>query len=247
MPVSDIFLSGATERSVASLITGAGPVAKFILLILLFLSVLCWAVIIMKAIRYARLRKASGAFWATYHADDRLIQSLHDCSEPRHANTPLQNLLFAGVARGYGIGSKPTIADWEVVEKAGRLSHGHADRIERAVDRQALLEMESLESWLPILATTANVSPFFGLFGTVWGVMGAFLSMGSKGSANLAVVGPGIAEALITTLAGLAAAIPAVMAYNHFLGIIRTIQTDLERFRSSLTDRLTRRASDEKA
>ena len=104
--------------------------------------------------------------------------------------------------------------------------------------------MTQLEKFLPFLATVANVSPFFGLFGTVWGVMRAFLAMGVQGSASLAVVGPGIAEALITTVAGLAAAIPAVIAYNHFLGRLRAVSSDMERLHSSLADRLTRGSTD---
>ncbi len=237
MPVSNFLLSGETERSVQRIIFDSGPVAKGILLILLFLSVLSWAVILQKAWRFNRLGAASKRFWRCYNGVN-FIQSLHQCASAAHRSTPLQKLLFVGIEKGYGI-RNPTVDDWQRIEERGALPRSEAERLERAIDRTGLFELEKLERRLTVLATTANVSPFFGLFGTVWGVMGSFLAMGSKGSASLAVVGPGIAEALITTLAGLAAAIPAVIAYNHFLGRLRFVSTDLERFRSSLTDRLT--------
>ncbi len=238
MPISNFLLSGETERSIVGIVLSSGPVAKSILLILLFLSIISWSVILQKWFRFHRLNRASRQFWKNYRKK-HFDQALHDCASGRFQSTPLQHLLLTGIERGYGI-RNPTAGDWQAIGESGRLSHEKAERIERAIDRAALLELESLENHLTILATTANVSPFLGLFGTVWGVMGSFLAMGSKGSANLAVVGPGIAEALITTLAGLAAAIPAVIGYNHFLGQIRLVSTDLERFRSSLTDRLTR-------
>lgn len=238
MPVSNFLISGETERSIQGLVLNAGPVAKGILLVLLFLSILSWAVMIQKAWRFNRLASASRRFWRSY-SGKTFIQSFHECASAAHRSTPLQKLLLTGIEKGYGI-SNPTVDDWARIEEKGRMPGADADRLERAIDRIGLLEMERLERRLPILATTANVSPFLGLFGTVWGVMGSFLAMGSRGSANLAVVGPGIAEALITTLAGLAAAIPAVIAYNHFLGQLRLVSTDLERFRSSLTDRLTK-------
>lgn len=238
MPVSNLLLSGETERSIQALVLGAGPVAKGILLILLFLSVLSWAVMLQKAWRFRALSVASKRFWRRYNGSN-FIQSLHECASTAHRSTPLQRLLLTGIEKAYGIRS-PTVDDWAAIEKRGPIPERDAERIERAIDRTGMIELERLERRLTILATTANVSPFLGLFGTVWGVLGSFLAMGSKGSANLAVVGPGIAEALITTLAGLAAAIPAVIAYNHFLGQLRLVSTDLERFRSSLTDRLSR-------
>src|SRR5208282_6947381 len=91
-------------------------------------------------------------------------------------------------------------------------------------------EVRKLEKWMSWLATTGSVSPFIGLFGTVWGVMDAFLGLGDAGSASLRAVAPGIAEALITTAAGLFAAIPAVIAYNHYLGGIRGIAARLDTF-----------------
>jgi biopolymer transport protein TolQ len=95
-------------------------------------------------------------------------------------------------------------------------------------------EVARLEQGLPFLATTASVAPFVGLFGTVWGIMESFHAIGQRGGASLAVVGPGISEALVATAVGLAAAIPAVVAYNYYLNRIRRIEGDLENFTEDL-------------
>lgn len=109
-----------------------------------------------------------------------------------------------------------------------------------ALEREGAQQVEALESGLPFLATTGSVAPFFGLFGTVWGIMDAFLSIGLRGSGNIQVVAPGVAEALITTLAGLAVAIPAVIAYNWFVAQIKEIDDELRHFSSELINVIVR-------
>ena len=107
-----------------------------------------------------------------------------------------------------------------------------AGRFQRMLSLMASEETIRLERLLPFLATTGSATPFIGLFGTVWGVMNAFHGIGLRGSATLATVAPGISEALIATAAGLAAAIPAVIAYNHFVSQIRVMSTEMENFAS---------------
>jgi biopolymer transport protein TolQ len=107
-----------------------------------------------------------------------------------------------------------------------------AGRFQRMLSLMASEETIQLERSLPFLATTGSATPFIGLFGTVWGVMNAFHGIGLRGSATLATVAPGISEALIATAAGLAAAIPAVIAYNHFVSQIRVMATEMENFAS---------------
>jgi biopolymer transport protein TolQ len=119
------------------------------------------------------------------------------------------------------------------------------DAAENAMRRAISEEVSVMEQRLPFLATTGTVSPFIGLFGTVWGVMSAFLSMGIRGTAHLAVVGPGIAEALIATAAGLAAAIPAVIGYNYFINQVKRIADILDRTASEVRDRIAREPSAE--
>ena len=104
------------------------------------------------------------------------------------------------------------------------------DNVKRALRRAINTEMTRMTQMVPFLATTGNTTPFIGLFGTVWGIMTSFHSIGQKGSASLAVVAPGISEALVTTAAGLVAAIPAVIAFNYFMSKIRIVETEMQSF-----------------
>jgi biopolymer transport protein TolQ len=104
------------------------------------------------------------------------------------------------------------------------------DNLKRALRRAVNMELTGLGKTLPFLATTGNTTPFIGLFGTVWGIMNSFRGIGLKGSANLAVVAPGISEALIATAAGLAAAIPAVVAYNYFTSKVHVLESEMHNF-----------------
>jgi biopolymer transport protein TolQ len=111
---------------------------------------------------------------------------------------------------------------------AGRISGG--ENVKRALRRAINSETTRMTQMVPFLATTGNTTPFIGLFGTVWGIMGSFHGIGQRGSASLAVVAPGISEALIATAAGLAVAIPAVIAFNHFMQKIRVMESELISF-----------------
>jgi biopolymer transport protein TolQ len=104
------------------------------------------------------------------------------------------------------------------------------DNVKRALRRAINTEMTRMTQMVPFLATTGNTTPFIGLFGTVWGIMNSFIGIGQRGTANLAVVAPGISEALVATAAGLAAAIPAVIAFNYFTNKIRTVESELQSF-----------------
>ena len=129
------------------------------------------------------------------------------------------------------VASPPRVAPITILEK---------ESIHMALEREAAQRVEKLERGLPFLATTGSVAPFFGLLGTVWGVMDAFLNIGLRGTGNLNVVAPGIAEALITTIAGLAVAIPAVIAYNWFVSQIKEIADELGHFSSELMNVIVR-------
>ena len=114
------------------------------------------------------------------------------------------------------------------------------DNIKRALRRAINTEITRMTQMVPFLATTGNTTPFIGLFGTVWGIMNSFHGIGQRGSASLAVVAPGISEALVATAAGLAAAIPAVIAFNFFMSKIRTIETELHSFSADLLNIIER-------
>jgi biopolymer transport protein TolQ len=114
------------------------------------------------------------------------------------------------------------------------------DNIKRALRRAITTEMTRMTQMVPFLATTGNTAPFIGLFGTVWGIMNSFIGIGQRGSANLAVVAPGISEALVATAAGLAAAIPAVIAFNFFMSKIRVVESELQSFSADLLNIIER-------
>ncbi|MBF0530877.1 MAG: MotA/TolQ/ExbB proton channel family protein [Deltaproteobacteria bacterium] len=117
---------------------------------------------------------------------------------------------------------------------------GGLDNIRRALRSTVTNQITKLERALPFLATTGNATPFIGLFGTVWGIMASFRGIGLRGSANLAVVAPGISEALIATAAGLAAAIPAVIAYNYYSSKVKVIETVMNNFSSDFLNIIER-------
>ena len=208
----------AVQNSVLSLINQSGPIAKLVLLLLLVSSVLCWAIIFTKwrALRRSQRENARflDIFWNGKTIDDILSQT------DRFSHSPVAAVFKSGVKELKKLSGEELSAAG--VEKT--------DNIQRALIRAMNAEIASLERHVSWLATTASAAPFVGLFGTVWGIMGSFQSIGASGSANLAVVAPGISEALITTATGIAAAIPAVIAYNHFIGMIKRVTVDIECF-----------------
>ena len=199
------------------LILQAGYVVKGVLLILLFFSVLSWAIIFYKQRYFTKASKESEAFLRIFRAG-RDIKGLFSTARTLRIS-PLSNVFQA------------------VYTEEGRTSR---EEIKRMLRRYEALEAAKLESYLNFLATTGSTTPFIGLFGTVWGIMNAFRGIGQAGSASLAVVAPGIAEALITTAAGLAAAIPAVVAYNYYLSRARRLIIEMEDFSEELLDLFVR-------
>ena len=216
-------LGGGMRSSIWGLVLQAGPFAKAVLLLLLVMSIVCWGVIWNRARLYARVEKADRAFLAAFrrlprNADFRLV-----CEQ--HPQSLLARVAMVGQRaleqHSGGSGDSPALR-YEIVQ--------------RAMDRAANEETARLEKHVGFLATTGAVSPFIGLMGTVWGVMTSFLNIGAQGSASLVVVAPGIAEALIATIAGLAAAIPAVVGYNHLLGRLRDFSNSTAQFATEFLD-----------
>lgn len=205
--------------------TGTGLVVKLVLIILLYFSVVSWTIIFFKLLQVSRANRESQRFleffWKTKRFD--LINAQLD----RFTNSPL-SILFN---EGYGELQK-LMERGEQKEEPNVISTdlGGIDNISRALRRATTSEITRLEKYLTFLATTGSTAPFIGLFGTVWGIMTAFKGIGETGSASLAVVAPGIAEALIATAIGLVAAIPAVMGYNHFQQKIRVVIAEMDSF-----------------
>jgi biopolymer transport protein TolQ len=218
-----------SEVDILGAILAAGPVVKGVMLLLLIFSIVSWAIIITKfrQIRQARRENAEffRLFWAAPDLTAANQATEHLRSSP--AARLLRETLAAGAAPAPGAGNprgEPTLHQ-----------HPSEDPSHRALRRALAEQGDSLSRSLSFLATCGNTAPFIGLFGTVWGIMTSFHSIGLRGSASLAMVAPGIAEALIATAAGLAAAIPAVMAYNYFLGQVRRLESELGDFARDLT------------
>jgi len=206
-------------------LAGTGLIVKLVLFILIFFSVVSWAIIFFKLLQVYRANSESERFldffWKTKRFD--AINSQLD----RFANSPL-TVLFS---EGYGE-LKRLVEKGDQKEELDIMSTelGGIENIARALRRATTSEITRLEKYVTFLATTGSTTPFIGLFGTVWGIMNAFKGIGETGSASLAVVAPGISEALIATAIGLVAAIPAVMAYNHFQHKIKVLIATMDNF-----------------
>lgn len=198
----------------------AGPVAKLVLVLLLLFSLLSWIVIFQKAVLLQRSRTATERFRAAFRraTDWRELKQ----QENFYVQSPLLGLFHAGYAE--------VTYQLRVPAAGGRAQVRSMEAVERSLQRASVVEMGRMDRYLGVLATIAAVSPFIGLFGTVWGIIDAFKDIGTTGNANLATVAPGISEALVATAVGLMAAIPALMAYNFFQGQLKQWQTELDDF-----------------
>ncbi len=215
-----IAMAQARGLNLWEVVLRGGAVAKAVLVLLLFFSLLSWFVIIQKTLLYNRSRGASEKFRGAFRrsTDWRELKG----QVGGYTLSPLVGLFSAGYSevtyqlRGATPAQKAQIRSMEAVE--------------RSLQRATVVEMGRLERYLGILATIAAVSPFVGLFGTVWGIIDAFQNIGNTGNASLATVAIPIAEALVATAFGLVAAIPALMAYNFFQGQLKQWQTELDDF-----------------
>ncbi len=213
------------SSGVLELVLSAGPVAKGVLIVLLLFSVVSWALIVEKWWQFRRVRRQSVAFLRVFREGRRSSAVVGASRKLRES--PLATLYLAGYHEVAGISE---IADRVLDESEEGLPADRLEAVHRALRRATGQEVARLERYLPFLATTASSTPFIGLFGTVWGVITAFHGIGQQGSASLAVVAPGISEALIATAAGLGAAIPAVIGYNFFVNRVRHWATEMEGF-----------------
>ena len=217
---------------VLELVTSAGPVAKFVLFVLLCFSIVSWGLIAEKVFRFHKLRSQTVGF----------VKIFRQARRPAAVLGAAQSFPDSPLARMYSA-AYPEFSGADVLDRVMQGDTFASDRLEsvhRALRRTAQIEIARMERYLPFLATTASASPFVGLFGTVWGVMAAFHGIGREGSAGLAVVAPGISEALVATAAGLAAAIPAVIAYNYFVNRVRSWATEMDGFILDLLNILSR-------
>jgi biopolymer transport protein TolQ len=221
-----------SDWDVLSAIMAAGPVVKGVMLLLLAFSILSWAIIITKFRQLRRARRQNTEFFRLFWTAPDLPAASRSTAHLAHS--PAAALLNDTLAY-----APPPAPGGENPPAPALATHPGEDPTHRALRRALAEQGDRLSRSLSFLATCGNTAPFIGLFGTVWGIMTSFHSIGLKGSASLATVAPGIAEALIATAAGLAAAIPAVMAYNYFLGLVRRLDGELSDFARDLEPLLT--------
>jgi len=204
-----------------TLIEQTGWVARVVLAMLLVFSLFSWALIFQKLLMFSRINRQTSLFLRIFRAN----RTLPDPRQMGGGGSPLESV--------YSAGFREIESQVHTGNPPGRVTSLNAVTV--SMQLAAGDEVRKMEKYMPWLATTGSVTPFIGLFGTVWGVMDAFTGLGLAGAASLRAVAPGIAEALITTAAGLFTAVPAVIAYNHFLHDIRDLSLRLDSFALEVT------------
>lgn len=217
----------ASDFTMWALFARATLIVKFVMVVLMVASLWCWAVIVDKAIQYRRARKEAAVFDRAFWSGEPL-----DALFEQIGATPAgqsQKIFAAGML------------EWRRSHRQdGGLIAGAQARIDRSMDVAIAKEASKLQKGLPVLATTGSTAPFIGLFGTVWGIMNAFIEIAEAQNTSLAVVAPGIAEALLATGLGLLAAIPAVIYYNKLSADSDRIVSGYEAFADEFATILSR-------
>ena len=217
------------SHGVVDLVLRSSPIAKIVLIILAIFSILSWAIVLYKWVEVARAGRQSSSFLEVFRRSAKFSEVQAVCRTL--SNSPLVGLFQAGYAeinaqiRGPAPGGEGRPAG-----ASARPTLRSLDAVDRALLRAAAVEVNRLERRLTFLASTASITPFIGLFGTVWGIMDAFHEIGQAGSASIVVVAPGISEALITTAMGLLAAIPAAVFFNFFSSRARVLTSMMDDF-----------------
>ncbi len=213
----------------------ADTVVKLVLLILIGFSITSWTIIFIK-LRYFRSARQETAYFLDLFWDSTELRSIYKESK---------ELIYSPVAQMFARGYSELIRLRKFQKNNashGAESNGISESIERALRRATIYENSRMEKAVAFLATTGNTAPFIGLFGTVWGIMESFRGIGVRGSASLAVVAPGISEALIATAVGLIAAIPAVIAYNYFNSKTAELGAEMETFSADFLSLVVRQS-----
>lgn len=223
------------ELSIFEIMKHAGMVGKLIMFILLIFSVFSWAIVVMKFLVLRRAHHASldflDAFW-----ESKTLNEAYSAARD-YPLSPEATVFVAGYNELKKISSARNTAQGQATLE---MQLATMDNLKRAVRKAQFLESDRLSSYLSVLATTGSATPFIGLFGTVWGIMASFQHIGEKGSASLAVVAPGISEALVATAAGLAVAIPAVIFFNYFSNKVAEVDSMVESFSTDFINLIER-------
>ena len=233
-PLSFLQTPGVVEASeegfgggVLGLILRASLPSQVVLLILIIFSIVSWAVILLKLVQFQSIQRQTESFIEVFRRSGKFSEVQSVCKSL--AKSPLTGVFQAGYVELNAQLRQPDASN-QPDESTARPTLKSFDALDRALLRASTTEVAKLERRVPFLATTASITPFIGLLGTVWGIIIAFQRIGETGSTNLAVVAPGIAEALIATAAGLFAAIPAVYFYNHLTQRVKEMAASLDDF-----------------
>ena len=218
-------ISLAEQHSILDLVRGSGLVVQGILYLLVLFSVMSWGIIAHKFWQIRRAKRESERFIEIFW-ERRNLSSIHDASREL-STSPVGQVFRSGYEELIRVSrSKKESAPGDTFTT----ELGGVENVSRAMKRATSMETTKLEKNCSFLATTASSAPFIGLFGTVWGIMNAFRGLSVTHSSSIQAVAPGIAEALIATAVGLAAAIPALMAYNYFVQQIKVLAVEMDNF-----------------
>ena len=230
-PIPILYLPGAVSvekafgSDIVQMVVHAGLMVKFVLLILLLFSVISWSIIFTKWILFRKAKQET----------DYVLDLFWDGTELKTIYNEIHDLTFSPIVHLFKSGYSEFVRIGKTQSSPSRAGSASQvpitlEKVEMSLKRTTVQQGNRLEKALSFLATTGNAAPFIGLFGTVWGIMDSFREIGMKGSASLAVVAPGISEALIATAFGLFAAIPAVVAFNIYIQKVTVLRTEMDTF-----------------
>jgi biopolymer transport protein TolQ len=229
--MTELPTNAVADMSLTTLITGASLPVQMVMAILLIVSIVSWWYIFIKVMTIGRAEKEAESFEHTFWAGGDLNKLYDGLSAGRNKPHGMSSIFEAGFKEFVRLKKQPGLEVSDLMEGSRRAMRAAYNR-----------EMDDLDSHLPYLASVGSVSPYIGLFGTVWGIMNAFRGLANMAQATLAHVAPGIAEALIATAIGLFAAIPAVIAYNRFASSVDRLAVRYESFIEEFTNILQRKS-----
>lgn len=210
------------------MILHAGPVGQAVMVTLLIFSLVSWAIIFMKFRLFRNIKKETNEFLEAFWSSANLSEAFKITED--YPYSPEATVFSSGFEELQKINKLRSRPDEGSIQKPLGAQLAAMDNLKRALRKAESQEISHMGRLLPFLATTGSATPFIGLFGTVWGIMVSFHDIGMRGSASLAVVAPGISEALVATAAGLAAAIPAVIFFNYFSNVVVEIDNEIQNF-----------------
>ncbi len=229
--MTELPVNAAADMSLMTLLTGASLPVQMVMAILLIVSIVSWWYIFIKVMTIGRAEKEAESFEHTFWTGGDLNKLYDGVSAGRNKPHGMSSIFEAGFKEFVRLKKQPGLEVSDLMEGSRRAMRAAYNR-----------EMDDLDSHLPYLASVGSVSPYIGLFGTVWGIMNAFRGLANMAQATLAHVAPGIAEALIATAIGLFAAIPAVIAYNRFSSSVDRLAVRYESFIEEFTNILQRKS-----